>query len=310
MSDPSDPPGTAAEADPTATPDPQGIGAPQQLMESVPWMRRLVSIHATLGDSASVAELFARTSELTRRELGLDRAIVLCLDGTWLTARALGPLPHAADDQLRRRVGRAPVQVSDAEARWLREQGTTPASLTATVRDALELRHAAVAPIVAGQDAVALLVADRPDPPAPGEGWALEALGAVVALALEHVARVARMTELRQELQMLAVSAMAMTAEVADAPLTIPSEGRHGPTFPRVGFVPEAVEEQPADILTPRESEVADLIAQGCSNREIAERLVLSPETVKHHVRGLLRKLNATNRAEAVARLGALGRGH
>jgi DNA-binding CsgD family transcriptional regulator len=43
------------------------------------------------------------------------------------------------------------------------------------------------------------------------------------------------------------------------------------------------------------------LLVQGRSNREIADELILSPETVKAHVARILRKLGASNRAEAVS---------
>jgi DNA-binding NarL/FixJ family response regulator len=50
-----------------------------------------------------------------------------------------------------------------------------------------------------------------------------------------------------------------------------------------------------------RELEVLELIAEGFSNRHIADRLCLSVETVKSHVRALLKKLGANSRAHAVA---------
>jgi NarL family two-component system response regulator LiaR len=55
------------------------------------------------------------------------------------------------------------------------------------------------------------------------------------------------------------------------------------------------------DDLNEREREVLALLAQGLSNKEIAERLFLSLATVKYHVRLLLSKLGASSRAEAVA---------
>jgi two-component system response regulator DesR len=58
--------------------------------------------------------------------------------------------------------------------------------------------------------------------------------------------------------------------------------------------------DQPAPLLTEREREVLSLIAAGCTNREIAEQLYLSPHTVKEHTSALYRKLSARNRAEAV----------
>jgi DNA-binding NarL/FixJ family response regulator len=52
---------------------------------------------------------------------------------------------------------------------------------------------------------------------------------------------------------------------------------------------------------TMREIEVLQLVSDGLVNREIGERLFLSEETVKSHVRHLLAKLQARSRAHAVA---------
>jgi DNA-binding NarL/FixJ family response regulator len=59
--------------------------------------------------------------------------------------------------------------------------------------------------------------------------------------------------------------------------------------------------------LSEREREVIVLIAAGATNREIAERLFLSPHTVKEYVSGIYRKLDVRNRAEAVKRAQRLG---
>jgi DNA-binding NarL/FixJ family response regulator len=54
--------------------------------------------------------------------------------------------------------------------------------------------------------------------------------------------------------------------------------------------------------LTPREREVLSLMASGATNAVIATRLVISENTVKSHVKQILRKLGAGNRAEATSR--------
>ncbi len=63
-------------------------------------------------------------------------------------------------------------------------------------------------------------------------------------------------------------------------------------------FPPKA--DQPAPLLSEREREVLELIGAGSTNREIAQRLYLSPHTVKEHTSAVYRKLGARNRAEAV----------
>jgi two-component system response regulator DesR len=70
-------------------------------------------------------------------------------------------------------------------------------------------------------------------------------------------------------------------------------------------FPPKA--DQPEPMLSEREREVLALIAAGSTNREIAQRLYLSPHTVKEHTSALYRKLHARNRAEAVQRAQRIG---
>jgi DNA-binding NarL/FixJ family response regulator len=63
---------------------------------------------------------------------------------------------------------------------------------------------------------------------------------------------------------------------------------------------PHAAEE--AQSLTEREREVLDLLVQGITtNRDLAERLVVSENTVKYHLRNILDKLHVQNRAQVVA---------
>lgn len=68
----------------------------------------------------------------------------------------------------------------------------------------------------------------------------------------------------------------------------------------------EALQARPvmelAEPLTPRESEVLRLLAEGVANKEIAWRLSISEHTVKFHVASLLDKLDASSRTEAVAK--------
>jgi DNA-binding NarL/FixJ family response regulator len=59
----------------------------------------------------------------------------------------------------------------------------------------------------------------------------------------------------------------------------------------------------PGELLTPRERQVADLIGEGLSNKEIAQRLCIELPTVKNHVHNILRKLECSRRGQAAAQM-------
>lgn len=75
------------------------------------------------------------------------------------------------------------------------------------------------------------------------------------------------------------------------------------PGPPGSGAVPSAL----AEALSSRELAVLQLIAQGCSNQEISDRLFISLHTVKTHARHINSKLNVERRTQAVARAKGLG---
>lgn len=72
------------------------------------------------------------------------------------------------------------------------------------------------------------------------------------------------------------------------------------------GLLPAPAEQALPEPLSPREQEVLKLIAAGLTNREIAEQLVVSPETIKKHTGSIYGKLGVSNRTEAAARARAL----
>jgi DNA-binding NarL/FixJ family response regulator len=78
------------------------------------------------------------------------------------------------------------------------------------------------------------------------------------------------------------------------AGLTVRAPNRERRSF---GRLPEA-----SVLLTPREIEVLAALGNGLSNKAAGRRLGISPHTVKFHIESLFRKLDATSRAEAVAK--------
>jgi len=115
--------------------------------------------------------------------------------------------------------------------------------------------------------------------------------GASVAAALRAGARAALLrppnrAELTAAIQAVAAGLSVLPASLLDDML-------------RLGGVDRAASSTEA--LTPRELEVLALIAAGASNKLIARRLAISVHTAKFHVAGVLEKLGAHSRAEAVA---------
>lgn len=70
----------------------------------------------------------------------------------------------------------------------------------------------------------------------------------------------------------------------------------------RVGGFSAIQEAEARTLLTPREAQILDAIADGLTNKAIARRLGISLHTVKFHVESVFRKLGASTRTEAVAK--------
>ena len=67
-------------------------------------------------------------------------------------------------------------------------------------------------------------------------------------------------------------------------------------------LAPQSPDDEPLEQLTPRESEVLRLLANGLGNKEIAVKLSISEHTIKFHIHSILGKLGAASRTEAVTR--------
>jgi DNA-binding CsgD family transcriptional regulator len=138
---------------------------------------------------------------------------------------------------------------------------------------------------------------------------ALAAFAEGFGLALHRAVLIDRLAEQRRELKQLLASAGAKAEAMGnlDASIGRANEDLHASLRSAGAHLPP-VDERLEQLLTPRELEVLELVAAGATNAAIARQLVVSDQTAKTHVSHVLRKLRATNRAEAVSRYHAITR--
>jgi len=268
-------------------------------------------MHERLRACPSVPALFSAASQTATDAGLLDRCVLLTVSGGHLTADDSGPLADPASDAIRRRLLARPIALvgGTLEAEVVRRPGRVLArgSRPSGVADALELSHHHFCAVVADGACVALLVGDRKNAALQGEETAdIDRLGAVVAFVLQQIVLRARVADLASELRHLTSSTQALARDVLDGPVLLPSAQRTAPSSARF-HVPTPTGDSLEHLLTARERQIATLLIQGLENRQIAATLVLSPNTVKSHVGRILRKLGATNRADAVGRLVRIG---
>jgi LuxR family transcriptional regulator, regulator of acetate metabolism len=262
-----------------------------------------------LAQAVSLPALFGEAARALCEDAGFARAAVFSFRDHALELQGV----HACDelnygDRVRRRLGGEPVRLGP----WLHESEVLRRRTPLLVGDAGADAHAlatlpgassyVLAPVNCQNRAVALVHADhgpggRSVTPldratlwafSVGFGHALErtALEERVRRHSERVVALARSTEANVE-QLLGTG-----MEGLPTPL-----GRISP--PGASIVPER---ERLAMLTPREREVIAMLAEGETNARIAQRLVVSEDTVKTHVKHILRKLGVRNRSQAVSR--------
>jgi DNA-binding CsgD family transcriptional regulator len=243
-----------------------------------------------LDKTDAVGELLARVAAGMVDAWGLERAVLLDVDGARVLDRSSDEILHAGSEQLRERMEDQPLVVPGRIEPGLRAgDDDAVATVGALLAERLGLGNALVVGVAPGEAVVALLVLDR-------GGTALEP---------RDRARTAVLAEmLGRRLRQLALSSRiaAAHAGIADVRATATALSQDAEPTPRPVDAPPRTRSILLARLTPREAEIALLLTDGLSNREIAEQLGLSPETVKANVRRILRKLGAANRV-AVASL-------
>jgi non-specific serine/threonine protein kinase len=286
------------------------VAARRRLQEALAIMRELDTkalIGSVLHDLGNVAfrlgdldqaMTFQEQAAALHRETGEERGLSMTLEHLSRTVEALG-------DSVRAR------QLCEEALRVRRSLGDRPRVATMLVR--LAGLHRARGDLARAR-------------PLLEESMAIRRATGVrrgTVVALRQLAEVARAqgdvatarTALEEALALArdmddVAGAQAVDAELASLPPSMPlgplealrttgrasvgAEGRHGAARPAAAGGP----------LTAREREVAALVAEGLTNKQIGERLVISERTVDNHVQRILARLGATNRAQVAAWVG------
>jgi DNA-binding CsgD family transcriptional regulator len=269
---------------------------------------------ATIGHEAGPTELIALAPAALCDACGFDRALISRVDGSsWVPGvlhiangasdgAGMGLAEYLAELQIPLKTGlaetevvrrRTPLLVEDAvrDPRMFRpliELGATPS-------------YVAV-PIIVQDRVIGLLHADN-----YAEGRPLTSMDRDMAQvfadgfgrAYEHAALGEWMARQRDRIREAFSSVEASMGERDPAAVRL-SRSAATEAFPPIEVERSAVEWRCDRVLTLREQQILTLLATGATNVQIAARLVVSESTVKSHVKRILRKLPAANRAEAV----------
>jgi LuxR family transcriptional regulator, regulator of acetate metabolism len=281
-------------------------------------LARVQSAVGALREVTSPSEMLARAPALLCEASALTRAILSVVRGRRL-------VPDAAEfvsDPERARAVVAALRVDPLrlehpliETELMRRRRATIVvdapvhpRVDRRLTELMGWRSYVAAPLVVGSQVIGLIHADR-GPEQPLDVLDRDVLWEFVSgLAQAYESATLRRTlrrerdQMRQFLEWL----NARSGELTDAPISLAGDRRAlAPPEPLESSAPPEGRDDRVvfeGLLTRRELEVLRLLADGSTNRAIADALVISGGTVKFHVNSILRKLHAANRAEAVSR--------
>jgi DNA-binding CsgD family transcriptional regulator len=280
-------------------------------------LERLAALEAVqdaadrLADAGPVSEIVDRGPAEAARALDLERVVLSRVDDGALVAEAIHLRDGDAAEALRA-LREAPVRLGYPlfEAEMLRRRRAVIVAAP-TPEDAA--RHAfadvmgwgdhVAAPIVLEARVIGFFHGDRRVSGAPlgdADRDGLWRFALAFAQVFERAVLRRRLRVQRQELRQVAAWADARTSELSDGAIDLAAD-RDAPGGEQAV---RAQDGDPAlrDLLTRRELDVLEHMVRGETNADIARALVVSEGTVKFHVKNILRKLHASNRAEATSR--------
>jgi DNA-binding CsgD family transcriptional regulator len=274
-------------------------------------LERVRAALARLADAGPVSEIIGRAPAEAAAALALDRVLLSRVEDGLLVAEALhwaGDAPAAERTLVQLRD--APVRIAYplVEGELLRrrraaivtEHDGDPATRQANW-DVMRWRAYVAAPVIMDGRVVGFLHGDRADGPLrAADREALARFAEGFSDVYERTVLRRRLRIERQELRRIATWADARTAELSDGAIDLARDRQ--PADGEDSERPPEARSALRDLLTPREIDVLEHLVRGETNADIARSLVVSEGTVKFHVKNILRKMNAANRAEATSR--------
>jgi LuxR family transcriptional regulator, regulator of acetate metabolism len=278
-------------------------------------LRVLEAVHEAadrLTEAGPVSEIVDRAPAECCRALALDRCVLSRVHDGALVAEAVHVATGDAGPTLEA-LRQEPVRLTYplVEAEMLRRRRA--AIVPAPENEHAAARHAFAAvmgwgehiatPVVLEGRVIGFLHGDRVmsgTPLTEADRDGLARFARAFADIFERAVLRRRLRVQRQELRQVASWADARTSELSDGAIDLAVE-RDAPA----GDAPVGTRSGDAalrDLLTRRELDVLEHMVRGETNADIARALVVSEGTVKFHVKNILRKLNAGNRAEATSR--------
>jgi DNA-binding CsgD family transcriptional regulator len=276
-------------------------------------VERVHAALARLGEHGPVSEILAFAPREAAVAVGLDRVLLSRIQDGALIAEGLHVRedPEGARATLARlREAPVPLEYPLIEGELLRRRrpllvaagGGEPGRRRAHA-DVMGWRDYVTAPIVLEGRVIGFLHGDRTGPDTtlrPLDRDALAGFAQGFAHIVERAILRRRLRIQRQEMRQVATWADARTSELSDRAVDLAAD-RDADDDPGPGSS-AAVDSSLRDLLTRRELDVLELMVKGDTNAGIARELVVSEGTVKFHVKNILRKLHAANRAEATSR--------
>jgi LuxR family transcriptional regulator, regulator of acetate metabolism len=274
-------------------------------------LERVRAALARLADAGPVSEIVERAPAEAAAAIDLHRVLLSRVEDGWLVAEALhweGDAKNA--EQTLARLRSAPVQIAYplVEGELLRRRRAaivTPDDGEPATRQAnwevMRWTAYLAAPVIMDGRVVGFLHGDRDAGPLrAADRQAMTRFAEGFSDIYERAVLRRRLRVERQELRRIATWADARTAELSDGAIDL-ARDRQAPDGEESDR-PPAARSALRDLLTPRELDVLEHLVRGETNADIARSLVVSEGTVKFHVKNILRKMNAANRAEATSR--------